>query len=169
MPRRFSLEALIDRSWEPFEVRWVENRATVEFCGNEVTVHFQEVSAGCYSLLIDNQSYDVTVGGERDLYHVNVNGQTFEVRLRDPKQFAVSHTGGGGNDDRMSVSTPMPGKVVKLLVREGDSVIVGQGLAVVEAMKMQNELRAPKTGKVIAVNVQENQPVNAGEPLMIVN
>ena len=169
MPRRFSLEALIDRSWEPFEVRWVENRATVEFCGNEVTVHVQVVSAGCYSLLIDNQSYDVTVGGERDLYHVNVNGQTFDVRLRDPKQFSGGHTGGEGNDDPVSVSTPMPGKVVKLLVQQGDSVIAGQGLAVVEAMKMQNELRSPKAGRVITVNVQENQAVNAGESLMIVN
>ena len=59
----------------------------------------------------------------------------------------------------------MPGKVVRLLVKVGDHVEAGQGLLVVEAMKMQNEIRSPKTGTVERLLAQEGQPVNAGEIL----
>ena len=62
----------------------------------------------------------------------------------------------------------MPGKVVRLLVKAGDSVEVGQGLLVVEAMKMQNEIRSPKSGSVERVLVAEGQAVNAGEVLCVV-
>jgi biotin carboxyl carrier protein len=62
----------------------------------------------------------------------------------------------------------MPGKVVKLLVQVGTAVQEGQGVVVVEAMKMQNELKAPKSGVVEKILVEENQPVNAGESLLIV-
>ena len=92
----------------------------------------------------------------------------FEVVLRDPKRL---RKGSGFAEDSagpMSVSTPMPGKVVKLLVQLGMAVQEGQGVVVVEAMKMQNELKAPKSGVVEKILVEENQPVNAGESLLIV-
>jgi biotin carboxyl carrier protein len=59
----------------------------------------------------------------------------------------------------------MPGKIVRVLVRGGQKVEAGQGLIVVEAMKMQNEIRSPKTGTVERLLVKEGQPVNAGEVL----
>jgi biotin carboxyl carrier protein len=62
----------------------------------------------------------------------------------------------------------MPGKVVRLLVREGDHVEAGQGLLVVEAMKMQNEIRSPKSGAIERVLAKEGQPVNAGDVLCVV-
>jgi biotin carboxyl carrier protein len=62
----------------------------------------------------------------------------------------------------------MPGKVVRLLIEEGDHVEAGQGLLVVEAMKMQNEIRSPKSGTIERVLAREGQPVNAGEVLCIV-
>jgi biotin carboxyl carrier protein len=60
----------------------------------------------------------------------------------------------------------MPGKVVRLLVKQGDAVQAGQGLMVVEAMKMQNEIRSPKSGKVEKLLATEGQAVNAGEVLL---
>ncbi|MBI3663579.1 MAG: biotin/lipoyl-binding protein [Acidobacteria bacterium] len=62
----------------------------------------------------------------------------------------------------------MPGKIVRVLAKAGDAVEAGQGLLVVEAMKMQNEIKAPKTGKVEKVLVAEGQTVNAGETLAVV-
>ncbi len=82
-----------------------------------------------------------------DTCQVLVNGKPFEVVLRDPKRL---RKGSGSAEDSagpMSVSTPMPGKVVKLLVQVGTAVQEGQGVVVVEAMKMQNELKAPKSGR----------------------
>jgi pyruvate carboxylase subunit B len=63
----------------------------------------------------------------------------------------------------------MPGKVVRVLVQAGEKVEAGQGLLVVEAMKMQNEIRSPKGGIVERLHVKEGQPVNAGEVLCIVS
>jgi biotin carboxyl carrier protein len=64
------------------------------------------------------------------------------------------------------VKSPMPGKVVRLLVKSGDEIKTGQGVAVVEAMKMENELRAPRGGTVQEVRVREGQAVEAGETLV---
>jgi biotin carboxyl carrier protein len=63
----------------------------------------------------------------------------------------------------------MPGKVVRVLVKQGAAVEAGQGLLVVEAMKMQNEIRSPKSGKIEKLLVVENQTVNAGETLAVVS
>jgi len=70
---------------------------------------------------------------------------------------------------RQQVTAPMPGKVVRILVQAGDKVEAGQGLLVVEAMKMQNEIRSPKGGTIERLHVKEGQPVNAGEVLCIVS
>jgi biotin carboxyl carrier protein len=67
-----------------------------------------------------------------------------------------------------SVSAPMPGKVVRVLVTEGQSVAAGQGIAVVEAMKMQNEMKAPKSGRVIQLKVREGETVGTGEVLALI-
>ena len=63
---------------------------------------------------------------------------------------------------------PMPGKVVRLLCAAGDQVTAGQGVAVVEAMKMQNEVQSPKAGQVLELRVREGQTVNAGEVLAVI-
>ena len=61
----------------------------------------------------------------------------------------------------------MPGKVIRVLVREGDAVEVGQGLVVVEAMKMQNEMKAARTGTVVEVRVRDGDTVSAGDALVV--
>src|SRR5262245_15645741 len=101
------------------------------------------LAEGRYSLLLDGSSFDVTVQRSLTHYSVTVNGVPFEIALRDPRQFG--HRVGPGEDSAgpASVTAPMPGKLVTLLVAEGESVKEGQGVAVVEAMKMQNELKAP--------------------------
>ena len=81
------------------------------------------------------------------------------------------HTSGGHQasvDGEQRVTAPMPGRVVRVLVRAGDQVIAGQGLVVVEAMKMENELVSPKAGTVRDVRVSEGQPIAAGRLLVIV-
>jgi biotin carboxyl carrier protein len=71
-------------------------------------------------------------------------------------------------EGRQQIVAPMPGKIVRVLVKAGDRVEAGQGLLVVEAMKMQNEIRSPKSGTVERVLAEESQAVNAGEVLCVV-
>jgi biotin carboxyl carrier protein len=89
------------------------------------------------------------------------------VEVRDPRSFSRNRHAGIGHG-RQTISAPMPGKVVRVLVREGDIVQAGAGLIVVEAMKMQNEHKAPKAGTVIRLSVQEGGTVAAGEPLVVI-
>ena len=97
-----------------------------------------------------------------------VDGESFQVDLVDPRREAPTASDGAQAAGPVAVSAPMPGKVVRILTAEGEEVSQGQGLVVVEAMKMQNELGSPKSGRIRAVRVAEGQAVNAGEPLVLV-
>jgi len=109
------------------------------------------------------KSYEVAVerrsNGERIVY---VNGLAVPVSVIDPRERLVRRRGSASTDaGPRSVLSPMPGRIVKVLVREGDVVAAHQGLVVVEAMKMENELRAPRAGTVSAVKVVEGMSVEA--------
>jgi biotin carboxyl carrier protein len=109
------------------------------------------------------RSYEVAVerrtNGERIVY---VNGLAVPVSIVDPRERLARRRGNASDETgpRLVVS-PMPGRIVKVLVREGDVVAAHQGLVVVEAMKMENELRAPRAGRVSAVKVVEGMSVEA--------
>ena len=168
MKKKFSFEVVISKNTEMLRFEWNGDSSIVLIGDRQIRLDPICYSNHCYSLLIDGQSFDILVHEDNDTYQVLVNGKPFEVVLRDPKRL---RKGSGSAEDSagpMSVSTPMPGKVVKLLVQVGTAVQEGQGVVVVEAMKMQNELKAPKSGVVEKILVEENQPVNAGESLLIV-
>lgn len=125
---------------------------------------FEAAGPGVYSVLIEGRSYQVhrLSAGE-----ISVNGRALAVEVFDPREMRARARGGAG-EGRQSVAAPMPGKVVRLLVQAGDMVEAGQGLVVVEAMKMQNEMKSPKAGRVAAVRVRAEATVAAGEVLMVI-
>jgi biotin carboxyl carrier protein len=109
------------------------------------------------------RSYEVAVerrsNGEQIVY---VNGLAVPVSIVDPRERLVRRRGNvSAETGPRSIVSPMPGRIVKVLVREGDVVAAQQGLVVVEAMKMENELRAPRAGRVSAVKVVEGMSVEA--------
>jgi biotin carboxyl carrier protein len=83
-------------------------------------------------------------------------------RLRSGQSSAVHHTGAA------EIVSPMPGKIVRILVAEGANVAAGAGIIVVEAMKMQNEMKAPKAGVVVSINAAEGATVSAGDVLAVI-
>jgi biotin carboxyl carrier protein len=98
---------------------------------------------------------------------VLVGGRRFEVRVSDPRRWKRGAEGTGAGA-RQTIIAPMPGKVVRLLARPGDTVEPGQGLLVVEAMKMQNEMKAQRAGAVVSMPVSEGAAVAAGDILVII-
>ena len=122
-----------------------------------------EIEPGVYSILIDGASHEVRIGDG----YVAVSGRRFEYEVEDPRKWKRSGDAAGGGG-RAAIVAPMPGKVVRVLVSVGDEVEAGQGLVVVEAMKMQNEMKAPRAGKIAAINVKENDSVNAGAVLAVI-
>ena len=121
-----------------------------------------------WSLLIDGRSYEVAVEERRGVLTVYVNGGAFAVALPSAsrgagRRKAAVHTGGP-----QQIVTPMPGRIVRVLVKPGDTVSARQGLIVIEAMKMENELRASGPGTVVEVRVSEGALVEANSVLMVI-
>jgi acetyl/propionyl-CoA carboxylase alpha subunit len=126
-----------------------------------------EASPGFFSILEDHRSFTLRVAWYDDGIEVWVKGRRLEFRIYDPRDRARTERSFAASGPR-ELRALMPGKVVKLLVREGDEVSAGMGLIVVEAMKMQNEMKSPKDGRVRRIHVGEGAAVGAGETLLVI-
>ena len=97
-----------------------------------------------------------------------VGTNEYLVTLTDPKRLRSAASAGAQGDAAARIIAPMPGKVVRVMVEAGAIVAAGDGLIVVEAMKMQNEIKAPKAGTVITLNIQTGATVNGGDVLAVI-
>ncbi len=123
-------------------------------------INVETPQPGVYSVLLDGRSYDARV--ENGV--VTVCGRRFEIEVTDPRRWS-RQSAGGAHGGMQNVAAPMPGKIVRVLVSVGDIVEAGQGIVVVEAMKMQNEMKAHRAGKVVRISAKEGATVAAGEVL----
>jgi len=137
--------------------------------GNRLEADAALVSPGIYSILINGRAFDVRVEPAGKELRAITGGREFRIVVQDEREWRRKRGGAVEAEGRQQVAAPMPGKIVRLLVKAGDSVQAGQGLLVVEAMKMQNEIRAPKSGTIDRLCVIEGQTVNAGEVVAIVS
>ena len=135
--------------------------------GKTYMLDVNEVETGVYWLIWNNRSIEISVSSNGDRYAVSVAGRQMNVEIEDART-ALRKASLHGHAGMVELHAPMPGKIVKVLVAEGASVEVNQGLIVIEAMKMQNEVKSPKTGIVKKIGVQETTAVNAGDLLVIV-
>jgi biotin carboxyl carrier protein len=144
--------------------RW---RALVD--GQPVEADAVEVAPHTYSILLGGKSHELRVSPLPDGSLKILSAQTeFLARVIDPREWRSRH-GAAEVRGRQQIVAPMPGKIVRILVKPGDAVELGQGLIVVEAMKMQNEIRSPKSGAVEKIVAKEGDAVNAGDVLLWVD
>ncbi len=132
--------------------------------GAETAAQVETPEPGVYSILVDGRSYDAFVEESSGGLVVVIDGHRFEIEVRDPRRRSRK-AGGRHGEGVQEITAPMPGKVIRVLVKAGDTVTAGQGLVVVEAMKMQNELKALRDGTVKRVPAREGATVTAGEVL----
>lgn len=150
---------------EPFEMERRGSDTRFRFgAGPERRADVEQPEPGVYSVLMDGRNYEARVEVNPGGMVVIIDGERFEVEVHDPRQFR-RRDGQRGAEGLQRVLAPMPGKVVRVLVKAGDEVAAGQGLMVMEAMKMQNEMRAPQAGRVVSVPVAEGATVAAGDVL----
>jgi len=135
-----------------------------EYSGISRDYSIEPSGPGIFSILIHGRSYQATVLAPGT---VQVNNRIFSVELFDPRELRA-RSSAGASHGRQNIVAPMPGKVVRVLVAAGDTVEAGQGLIVVEAMKMQNEMRSPKSGIVVEVKTTAGATVTAGEILIVI-
>jgi biotin carboxyl carrier protein len=125
----------------------------------------QVLPGNAYSILIDGVHYHVDVDEQGEGMEVAVRGHRYPVEVNDPCRGGGASKLGGSSGPAV-LKSPMPGKVIKLLVAEGDEVARGAGVIVIEAMKMQNELKAPRAGTIGKVYVAEGANVESGAKLL---
>jgi biotin carboxyl carrier protein len=163
----------VDANGRRYAVEVVERDGAffVSIDGQQREVDVRQIEGGL-SLIVGTRSYDVAIApGRGDGTVVHVDGVPVEVVVTPerPSWATRGRTGAAqAAEGPQRVSAPMPGKVVKLLIKAGDRVEPRQGLVVVEAMKMENELRARAAGTVTQVRVAEGASVEAGAILVVI-
>ena len=117
-----------------------------------------------FSVLAGARSYEVTLLSSGE---ISVNGRVFRVEVFDPRGLRAREQGGESRG-LLKILAPMPGRVIRVLVELNQEVETGQGLIVVEAMKMQNEMKSPRAGRVVEVKTAPGAAVSAGEVLAVI-
>jgi biotin carboxyl carrier protein len=165
------LTAEIDGRTHALELRREGARVFAEVDGRAYELEARETEPGVTLFALGGRVHECraeATGARGEGWRVDAGGRRFDVTLVDPRKLRGAAGGGAQAAGRAAVSSSMPGKVVRVLVEVGARVEAGDALVVVEAMKMQNELKSPKAGAVVELRAREGATVNAGEVLAVV-
>lgn len=160
------LTAKVDDRTIEVTVRGGDGRYTVVIDGATLEVDLAETSDHLASLIVDGRAHELGLEKRPGGYRVHGQSDTVTVSLSQGAPNGAQRRGPASGPARLTA--PMPGRVVRVLATEGQEVDTGEGLVVIEAMKMENELKAPRQGQVREVAVQEGQAVDAGALLVVV-
>ncbi|MGA7378664.1 MAG: biotin/lipoyl-containing protein [Candidatus Sulfotelmatobacter sp.] len=160
-------DVTIDGKKYGLDLNRADGRWSCRLDGREVEVDAILARPDVLSLRVGNLAYEIKSERVANDLHLWVGSTRFAAEVRDPRSLRGRARAADGRGPKKIVA-PMPGKVVRLLVKEGDQVELGAGVAVVEAMKMQNEIKSPKKGTVQKIMATEGAAVNAGDVLAIV-
>jgi len=133
----------------------------------EIMVDAVQTGECALSLVIDGKSFEIRREKEGEIQQLVVRGKQYDVTLQDVRSLKSRRRIGSADAGPLRLTASMPGKVVRVLAKEGDVLHAGMGIVVVEAMKMQNELRSPKDGTLKKILAREGMNVNAGDVLAI--
>ncbi|MCU1298852.1 MAG: biotin carboxyl carrier protein [Acidobacteriaceae bacterium] len=136
--------------------------------GHEIPIDMVSTHADVLSLLIDGKTYEVKRERSASSQNIWIGNTCYQAEVRDPRSLRGRNRAAGDDDGPKKLMAAMAGKVVRVLVAEKDEVDAGQGIIVVEAMKMQNEIKSPKKGVIQKVLVAQGGNVNAGDVLAVV-
>lgn len=133
--------------------------------GEDIPIDVAQICQGTLSLVLNGRSYEIRRNGANTIV---VGSRSYEVAVRDPRSWRGRKGAAAGESGPRKLTASMPGKVVRVLAAEGDAIEAGQGIVVVEAMKMQNEIKSPKEGKLQKLLVRAGMNVNSGDVLALV-
>ena len=150
------------------ELEQRNGRVEARVDGRQHTLEVVSPEEGVYTFLEGDRVYEARVSGARrpNSLTVSIRGHLFSTCVIDRKhrRLTVEH----GIEGRQNLIAPMPGKVVRVLLSAGDEVTLGQGVVVVEAMKMQNEIKSLKAGRILDIRVTEGATVEDNQILAVV-
>jgi biotin carboxyl carrier protein len=146
-----------------------DNEITI---GDEVVdIDFASVGeGGLYSLLVNNESFEAMVEERDGLWNVLMRGDMYEVNVVDQRTQLLRARAGAHVPEtgEIVIKSPMPGLIVAIPVEVGQEIEAGQTIIILESMKMENELKAPRAGRIERINVQPRESVEQGKPLIVI-
>jgi len=142
------------------------SKRKIRLGGTDMLCDWVRLGDGHYSLILDGTVHDVHVNLDPETCVVSSRAGTYSFRILDPRRSDSRQNAENGQSGVQRICADMPGKVVRIHVQAGDAVAFDQSLLVLEAMKMQNDIRAPKSGVVNEVLVQSGTTVNTGDFLL---
>ncbi len=143
-----------------------ENKFLVDLGNNKLEVESSIISPNCLSLLIGDESFTVYWAEKEGKRYFSIEGEEFLIQEAESAKSVRRVTEEGGIEAKGTVSPPMPGKILKILVKEGEKVRKNQSLAIVEAMKMEHEIKAPCEAVVKKVNFSQDDMVDTEDSLI---
>ena len=161
------LQAEFDEERHDLLLRREGERVSAEVDGRAYSLEVHNPASGVFLLRSGTNVYHcrVEAGGKPAVLNVSLRGRDYAIQLIDPKRLRGSQSSGAHDHGVVQIVASMPGKVVRLLVELGSPVEAGAGIVVVEAMKMQNEMKSPKAGVVTSLSAAAGATVNAGDVL----
>lgn len=146
-------------------------KVSAEIDGRIYDLEVSEPEPNVFLFKRDGEIFEIFVSPNEkpgEPFKVNTADQYFEVKISDPKRLRGTSAGSGEIEGIAEIKTAMPGKVVRILLEQGAQVQTGDGIIVVEAMKMQNEMKSPKDGVIKEIRFSEGATVNAGDVLAVI-
>ena len=163
-------DIIVDGKTHRVELTRGEKLWSCKVDGEEIEVDAALTARDVLSVLVGDKAYEIK--RERSLQgdlHMVIGSARYAVDVQDPRSLHTRRAVAGAETGPQKIKAAMPGKIVRILVSEKDEVKAGQGIIVMEAMKMQNEMKSPKDGTVQKILTAEGSAVNAGDTLVIID
>jgi biotin carboxyl carrier protein len=167
------MKLLAEFNNENYQITFEQNgeHLTAEIDGRRYELEASQPEPNIYLLKHNGKIYEFLVSPNEksnEPFQVSIANHNLEIKILDPKRLRGKGMAAGETDGAAEIKTAMPGKLVRVLVEIGAEVQKGDGILVVEAMKMQNEMKSPKDGVVKKICFEEGATVNAGDVLAII-
>ena len=163
-------DVVVDGRTHRLELSRSEHTWTCKVDGETMEVDAALTARDVLSVLVGNKAYEIK--RERSLrgeLHMVIGSARYSVDVQDPRSLRTRRAGASSEAGPQKLTAAMPGKIVRIMVKEKDEVKAGQPVLVMEAMKMQNEMKSPKDGRVQKILTSEGSTVNAGDTLAIID
>lgn len=149
-------------------IDWKPGDATAILDGSPIQVEARLLRPGVLSLLVNGRAWRVVLDSDAAETSLHIAAERVDYAVNDPRSLKARRARTGGADGPRAIKASMPGRVVRVLAKKGDVIEAHQGVVVIEAMKMQNELKSPKPGKVAELRVSPGDTVATGDVLAVI-
>lgn len=152
---------------ETYEIE-IQNDGSVIVNGNRREIDFLDLGNSVYSIIRDLRSQELAIDAHQNDYEILIDGRLYEAQVLDARAMLMASRKGGLGGGSGEVNAPMPGLIVEVIVKEGDTISQGDTVVILESMKMQNELKSPIDGTVQSINCEAGQTVDKNALLTVI-